>query len=159
MLLMLRTSRPLLYLTLLFIGSLWLGLAAPAWADAAPDEAAVRRVLDEQVAAWNRKDLEGYMAGYWKSPDLLFFSGGTRTRGWQPTLERYRMRYQGEGKEMGTLSFAEVSVEVLGPAAALARGEWRLAMSGGKMLRGLFTVILRRFPEGWRIVHDHSSGG
>ncbi|HEX2572589.1 MAG TPA: nuclear transport factor 2 family protein [Polyangia bacterium] len=152
------TSRPLFLLSLL---SMWLfgpGLAAPAWADAAQDEAAVRRVLDEQVAAWNRKDLEGYMAGYWKSPDLMFFSGGTRTRGWQPTLERYRMRYQGEGKEMGTLSFAELSVESLGPATALARGEWCLVLSGGKRVRGLFTVIFRRLPEGWRIVHDHSSG-
>jgi ketosteroid isomerase-like protein len=148
--------RPLLVLSLL---PLWLALSSPAWADAAKEAVAVRRVLDDQVAAWNRKDLEGYMAGYWKSPELVFFAGGTRTLGWQATLERYRKRYQGEGKEMGTLSFAEVSVEVLVPAVALARGEWQLEMSGGKMLRGLFTVILRRLPEGWRIVHDHSSGG
>src|SRR5262245_42877155 len=117
-------------------------LLAPAAALGAAEETAVRRVLDDQVAAWNRKDLEGYMAGYWRSPELTFYSGGTRTRGWQATLERYRKRYQGEGKEMGTLSFAEVSVESLGPAAALARGEWRLRISDGKLVGGLFTVIL-----------------
>ena len=52
-----------------------------------------------QVAAWNRGDLDGFMAGYWKSPDLVFFSNGTRTRGWQATLERYQKRYQAEGTE------------------------------------------------------------
>jgi ketosteroid isomerase-like protein len=133
-------------------------LACGAPAAAAPDDTApIRRVLDEQVAAWNRKDLEGYMAGYWKSPELTFFGGGAVTRGWQATLDRYRQRYQGEGKEMGTLSFGELTVEKLGPEAAVARGEWRLKMSDGKAPHGLFTVIFRRFPEGWRIVHDHSS--
>ena len=59
----------------------------------AADSAAVRQVLDLQVAAWNRGDLEGYMAGYWKSEQLTFFSGGTVTRGWDATLARYRKRY------------------------------------------------------------------
>lgn len=152
-------ARPFLFLTIMTLLVFPTGRPAPAWADANEDVAAVRHVLDDQVVAWNRKDLEGYMAGYWKSPELVFFAGGTGTRGWQATIDRYRKRYQGEGKEMGTLSFSDVSIEGLGPAAVLARGEWRLAMSGGKELRGLFTVILRRMPEGWRIVHDHSSGG
>jgi len=137
-------------------------LAAPgpglqAAAQPPPTKLAVRQLLDEQVAAWNRHDLAGYMAGYWRSPELTFYSGGTVTRGFAPTLERYRQRYQGEGKEMGQLAFDEVVVEVLGPGAALARGRWRLERSNGKPLRGLFTVVLRKLDEGWRIVHDHSS--
>jgi beta-aspartyl-peptidase (threonine type) len=132
-------------------------LVPVARAAADSDEAVIRGVLDEQVAAWNRKDLEGYMAGYWRSPDLTFYSGGAVTRGWQATLERYRKRYQGEGREMGTLQFADLSVEKLGPATATARGGWRLRKANGEELKGLFTVILRRLPEGWRIVHDHSS--
>jgi ketosteroid isomerase-like protein len=120
-------------------------------------ELAVRQLLDQQVAAWNRHDLEGYMAGYWRSPALTFYSGGTITRGFQPTLERYRRRYQGEGKEMGRLSFDEVVIEVAGPGVALARGRWRLEMRDGQQPRGLFTVVLRQLDEGWRIVHDHSS--
>ena len=97
------------------------------------------------------------MQGYRKSPDLTFYSGGTITSGWEATLARYRKRYQSEGKEMGRLDFPEEAIDLLGPDAALVRGRWRLALSGGKEMSGLTTVILKRLPEGWRIVHDHSS--
>ena len=124
----------------------------------APDAApAVRAVLAAQIEAWNRGDLDGYMAGYWKSPDLVFFSNGTETRGWQPTLDRYRARYQGAGKQMGTLDFPAMDILTLGPDAALARGRWRLKMPDGKELTGMTTVVFRKRTEGWRIVHDHSS--
>ena len=69
----------------------------------------IRAVLDRQVAAWNRHDLESFMAGYWKSPDLTFFSGATATQGWEPTLERYRQRYQANGAAMGKLEFSDLS--------------------------------------------------
>jgi beta-aspartyl-peptidase (threonine type) len=131
-------------------------LLLPGIAHASPDED-VRALLRAQVAAWNQRDLEGFMAGYWKSDQLTFFSGGTVTHGWQATLERYRARYQGAGKEMGTLSFADLSVVELAETAAVARGRWHLTMRDGKPVEGLFTVILRKLPEGWRIVHDHSS--
>jgi beta-aspartyl-peptidase (threonine type) len=119
--------------------------------------AAVRAVLAAQLEAWNRGDLAGYMAGYWKSPDLVFFSNGQETRGWQPTLDRYRARYQGVGKQMGTLDFPAMDISMLGTEAALARGRWRLKMADGKELTGMTTVVFRKLREGWRIVHDHSS--
>jgi ketosteroid isomerase-like protein len=119
---------------------------------------AIRPVLQAQVEAWNHGDLDGYMAGYWNAPGLTFYSGGTITRGWQSTLDRYRRRYQGEGREMGRLEFEAVEIEPLGRDTALARGRWRLALSDGKELKGLFTVIMKEFPEGWKIIHDHSSG-
>lgn len=128
-------------------------------AAAPPVSAAVRGVLDAQVEAWNRKDLEGFMAGYWRSPDLVFCSGATVIRGWDATLARYRKRYQSEGHEMGRLRFDAVEVVPLGEDAALARGAWRLATSDGKEPHGLFTLILRRVGGGWRIVHDHTSSG
>jgi len=124
-----------------------------------PAEAEIRAVIDKQTAAWNHQDLEGFMAGYWKSPELTFFSGATETKGWQPTLERYRKRYQSNGAAMGTLDFSELVIEQLGPNTALVRGRWRLTMPDGKQPHGLTTLLFRRFPAGWRIVHDHSSGG
>ncbi len=120
-------------------------------------EADVRALLDRQVEAWNKGDLEGYMAGYWNSDQLTFYSGGTITHGWQATLDRYKQRYQSAGHAMGKLDFSDLEVKPLGPQTAMARGQWHLVMPDKKELRGLFTVILRKFPEGWRIIHDHSS--
>jgi beta-aspartyl-peptidase (threonine type) len=131
--------------------------AAPRSEAGTAGTGAVRAVLDAQVQAWNRGDLEGFMAGYWNSPDLVFHSGATVTRGWQATLDRYRKRYQGEGKEMGRLRFEEVEVQMLGPDAALARGRWHLVRKDGSEPNGLFTLVVRRFHNGWKIVHDHTS--
>ena len=128
--------------------------ASPA--GSASGEAAIRAVLQSQVEAWNHHDLEKFMAGYWNSPQLTFFSGATETKGWQPTLERYQQKYQAEGRSMGTLSFSDLTVEMLGRDAAFARGRFQLVMPDGKQPRGVFTLVLRKFPEGWRIIHDHT---
>ncbi len=120
-------------------------------------EDAIRAVLNAQVEAWNRHDLEGFMAGYWHSPDLTFFSGDTRTSGWDGALARYRQSYAAPGKEMGTLSFSDLQIELLAPDSAFVRGRYHLVMTGGKNPEGLFTLIWRKVPEGWRIIHDHSS--
>ncbi|HEX9185775.1 MAG TPA: nuclear transport factor 2 family protein [Vicinamibacteria bacterium] len=133
-------------------------LATPA-DGSPPAPATVQAVLDAQVAAWNRGDLEGFMETYWRSPDLVFCSGATVTKGWDATLARYRQRYQSEGREMGRLRFDAVEVVPLGEDAALARGAFRLAMKDGKEPHGLFTLVLRRMGGAWRIVHDHTSSG
>jgi beta-aspartyl-peptidase (threonine type) len=121
-------------------------------------QSAIRRVIEEQQAAWNRQDLEAFMAGYWNSSELTFFSGAHDAKGWQAALDRYQRTYQSAGHEMGKLEFANVRVEMLGPEAAFVRGEFHLTMSDGKTPHGLFTLVFRKFPEGWRIVHDHSAG-
>lgn len=120
--------------------------------------ATIRRVLSEQQAAWNRQDLEGFMTGYWHSPELTFFSGVRESKGWQAALDRYRTTYQSAGHSMGHLEFANLRVEMLGPEAAFVRGEFHLTMPDGKTPHGLFTLIFRKLPAGWKIVHDHSSG-
>jgi len=120
-------------------------------------QVAVRRLLDAQVAAWNRGDLEGFMKGYWKSDSLTFYSGGNVSHGWQVTLDRYRKRYQSEGREMGTLVFDLHDVTLPARGEALVRGGWSLKLKDGEP-RGLFTLWLRWFPDaGWRVVHDHTS--
>jgi uncharacterized protein (TIGR02246 family) len=133
------------------------GLALAAEGPPGDTRAAVRALLDAQVEAWNRGDLEGFMAGYWRSPELVFCSGATLTKGWDATLERYRKRYQAEGREMGRLGFDTIEVLPLGPDGAAARGAFRLHMSDGKEPHGLFTLVLRRIDGAWRIVHDHTS--
>jgi len=128
-----------------------------AEADDSPAKKAIQQVLDDQQTAWNKGDLEEFMVGYWKSDDLSFYSGGDKTKGWQATLERYQKKYQGEGKEMGTLSFSELEISVAGADNAVVRGRWQLKLKDGKTMGGLYTLWLRKLPEGWRIVHDHTS--
>jgi ketosteroid isomerase-like protein len=128
-------------------GPNWTAMVAPR----------VKEVLDAQVAAWNKGDLKGFMAGYWKSDKLSFFSGKDKSQGWQATLERYQKRYQAEGREMGTLSFSELEIEAFNGESAWVRGRWKVVTSK-ETLDGLFTLIFKKFPEGWRIVHDHTSG-
>jgi ketosteroid isomerase-like protein len=153
---MTRTIRAIAVLSVLA------GAMAPATlaqaATAQAKQAAIRKVLETQVDAWNKHDLEGFMAGYWNSPSLTFFSGAQETQGWQATLERYRKNYQSGDAEMGKLEFSELQVDMLGPQSAFVRGKFRLRLSNGKQPHGLFTLIFLEFPEGWRIVHDHSSG-
>ena len=116
----------------------------------------IRNVLDRQVEAWNRRDLEGFMQGYWRSRDLTFYSGGTVVSGWEETLARYRKRYQSAGNEMGRLEFTDLKIELLGPSAAFVRGRFHLKMTGSES-GGLFTLTFRKFADGWKIIHDHTS--
>jgi ketosteroid isomerase-like protein len=121
-------------------------------------EEGIKHLLLSQVEAWNHGQLETFMQGYWQSPDLTFFSGANVTKGWQPTLDRYRQRYQAQGKEMGKLEFQDLKIDLLSRRSAVVTGRWQLTMSDGKQPHGLFTLVLKRMaPEGWRIVHDHTS--
>lgn len=122
----------------------------------APEQAAIQRVLDDQAVAWNKGDLVGFMKGYLESEQLSFFSGNHKTRGWKATLERYQKKYQGTGKEMGKLSFDELSIEMLGNDHALVRGRFRLQLPSDHPT-GIFTLVMRKTPAGWRIIHDHTS--
>lgn len=134
--------------------------AAPTAASRADGEPAaeVEAVLRAQEAAWNRGDLEAFMAlGYAQSDALTFYSGGEVSRGFQPMLERYRKRYQAGGAEMGKLAFTRLEIEALAPHVALARGRWDLDFSKEKDVGGLFTLVLRGESGAWRIVHDHTS--
>jgi ketosteroid isomerase-like protein len=112
------------------------------------------RILDLQKAAWNRQDIETFMATYWNSGMFTFQSGANRLRGWAALLERYQKSYSGEN--WGTLDFTDLEVNVLGAEYAYVIGRYRLALKDTRR-EGLFTIIFKRFPEGWRIIHDHSS--
>ncbi|MEP0546657.1 MAG: DUF4440 domain-containing protein [Rhodothermales bacterium] len=125
---------------------------APPPPDAA---AAIRAVLDAQVAAWNEGSVRGFMDGYARTDSLRFASGGNVRTGWQATLEGYERGYP-DGAAMGTLRFDSLDVQVLSPSWAVVFGRWRLDRAEDTP-NGLFTLLFERRPEGWRIVHDHTS--
>lgn len=118
-------------------------------------ESDIKLVMNEQTAAWNRGDIDGFMIGYWNSEKLIFASSDGVTRGWQPTLTRYKKSYDSRAK-MGTLTFSDLEVNVISKDAAVVLGSWALQREKDNP-KGKFTLIFRKFKDGWRIIHDHTS--
>src|SRR5262245_41232798 len=142
------------------VGVLCVASSGGLWSAAPPrarEADRIRAIIEEQARAWNKGDLDGFMDAYLDSEELRFFSGGNVTKGRRPLFERYRKRYQAEGKEkMGKLTFSELDVTVLADDAALVRGRWKVVLEK-EAPEGLFTLLMRRYPSGWKIVHDHTS--
>ncbi len=118
-------------------------------------EREIRAVLAWQVQAWNDGDLVRFMRGYWKNDSTVFASGGNVSKGWREMLARYQRGYPTREK-MGQLEFKIYKVEMMGEAWAKVLGQWKLVV-GATTPQGLFTLILRRVDNEWRIVHDHTS--
>lgn len=119
------------------------------------DRRAIRAVLEAQQEAWNRGDVDAFLTGYWRSPDLTCSGSNGIARGWDAVLARYKKHYP-DRSAMGTLDFYELEFRFLGPDAALVLGHWHLKREKDD-LGGVFSLVWQRFPEGWRIVHDHTS--
>jgi beta-aspartyl-peptidase (threonine type) len=119
-------------------------------------EKEIRDTITYQIDNWNKGDLDGFMQYYWNSSDFTFQSGSNRTKGWQTLYDKYKKKYFADDGERGILTFTDIEIHVLSKTSAYVIGHWRVTgddISG----EGLFTLILRRFDEGWRIVHDHTS--
>ena len=127
------------------------------------DEREIRAVLEQQEAAWNDYDIDRFMRGYWKNDSTIFASGGEASRGWNEMLSRYKKGYDTADK-MGQLKFTIQQIDFMGEDWAKVLGEWKLLPKDAKpiadgqpMSGGLFTLIFHHVPEGWKIVHDHTS--
>lgn len=113
--------------------------------------------MERQAEAWNEGDVRGYMDGYARTDTLRFASGGSVWRGWQQTLERYQASYP-DTALMGRLAFRDLDIWTLSDDRALVFGRWELTRSEPfEDIGGLFTLVFGRGPDGWRIVHDHTS--
>ena len=142
-------------------------LSTPALAQSSSDETrkGVETSLQESVQFWNAGDLAGFMKGYWDSPDMTFTSGGKLIRGHDALEKRYATTYGSKTKAMGQLKFDHIEISPLGDEHALALGQWHLVLTGkpkpGKpnQLGGVFSLVLKKTADGWKIVHDHTSQG
>ena len=144
-------------LLLILIAIVYTGLRTrPVTAAEPSDEAQIRALLQAQTDAWNRGDIDAFMVGYWKSDQTAFIGANGMTRGWQGVLDRYRKSYP-DRKAMGRLTFSELEVQVLCPGEALVIGQFQLERESDKPA-GIFTLNFRKFPEGWRIIVDHTTG-
>jgi uncharacterized protein (TIGR02246 family) len=125
--------------------------------DTEQEKAAINKVLHDQELAWNKGDIEDFMRGYKDSADTTFI-GKTIQHGYRPILERYKTAYA-TPDAMGKLTFSELDIRMLGPDHAVVVGKFHLTRNaaGGGDASGIYSLILEREPEGWRIILDHTA--
>jgi uncharacterized protein (TIGR02246 family) len=133
----------------------FLFLAALTFA-ATPDQD-IRAVLDQQSAAWNRGDIPAFMEGYERTPKLTFV-GKSLTHGYDEVLESYKKRYP-TPDAMGKLRFEILDIQLLGSDYANVVGRFHLERNtaGGGNADGIFTLLFKKTPKGWKVIQDHTS--
>ena len=119
------------------------------------DRAKITAVLTAQQAAWNRGDVDSFLVGYWESPELTFSGNGGVARGFEGVRTRYQKNYPDKAA-MGELAFSDLEFHFLGTDAALVLGKWHLKRERGDV-GGVFSLVWQRLPQGWKIIHDHTS--
>jgi ketosteroid isomerase-like protein len=119
------------------------------------DRGSIGAVLVAQQTAWNRGDVDAFLAGYWHSAELTFSGSGGVTRGWNSVCARYKRNYP-DRAAMGQLEFSDLEFRFFGADAALVLGRWHLKREKDDV-GGVFSLVWQRFPEGWKIIHDHTS--
>jgi len=119
------------------------------------DRLAITKLFDEQTVSWNRGDIDTFLQGYWHSPELTFAGGSGIARGYDGVLARYKKNYP-DRAAMGSLDLSNIEIRFVGPDAALVLGRWHLQRASGD-IGGVTSLVLQKFPEGWRIIHDHTS--
>jgi ketosteroid isomerase-like protein len=129
----------------------------------ASDEAQIRAALSAQADAWNRADIPAFMQTYENSPDTTFI-GATLRKGYGPIFERYSKAYT-TPEQMGKLTFGNLEIRLL-PASsgvveyAVVTGTFHLdraAHGEAKKDDGIFSLVWRKGPQGWKIILDHTS--
>lgn len=137
---------------LCFLPALFLFLHT--WAQP-PDEQVIRKVLNDQIIAWNNGNIEEFMKGYWNNDSLMFIGKSGVTYGYQNTLMNYKKNYS-NADAMGTLSFDLVKVQRLSPEYYFIVGKWHLKRKIGDV-GGHYNLLFRKINGSWLIVADHSS--
>jgi len=148
----------------LFCALMCLWAALPVLAQSTVrDEAAIRAGMNAQVEAWNRADIPGFMREYEDSADTTFI-GTTLRKGYQPILRRYQDNYKSR-EQMGVLTYSDLDIRLLPTACgkteiALVTGRFHLKREQrgeAKKDDGVFSLVWRKGPAGWKIVSDHTS--
>ncbi|MBP7807912.1 MAG: nuclear transport factor 2 family protein [Bacteroidia bacterium] len=119
------------------------------------DISEVKEAMKNQETAWNKADVEGFMAYYWKSDSLKFIGSKGITYGWQKTLDNYKKSYP-TADAMGVLTFENNTIEQLSPTKIFVIGKWSLKRKQGDV-GGHYTLLWKKINGKWVIVVDHTS--
>jgi L-asparaginase / beta-aspartyl-peptidase len=123
----------------------------------AKDRAAITQLITSQQLSWNKGDIDAFVEAYWHSPDLTFSGVSGVQRGFEAVRARYKKVYP-DRSTMGQLDFSDLDFHFIGNDGALVLGHWHLTRDKDKGdIGGVFSLVWQRLPEGWRIIHDHTS--
>lgn len=123
----------------------------------AKDRAKITQLIKDQQLSWNKGDIDTFVEAYWHSPDLTFSGSSGVQRGFEAVRERYKKVYP-DRSTMGQLDFSDLQFHFIDNDGALVLGHWHLTRDKDKGdIGGVFSLVWQRFPEGWRIIHDHTS--
>ncbi|MCK3684313.1 nuclear transport factor 2 family protein [Maribellus sp. YY47] len=119
------------------------------------DESNIRKLIQQQVDAWNEGNLEKFMETYWKSDQLSFVGSRGPTYGWQATLDNYKKGYP-DKKAMGHLDLKVLKLTQIDKKTVLMIGRFELTREIGDAA-GHFTLVIQKIEGEWKIISDHSS--
>lgn len=134
-----------------------LALTLVSTSQAQPADAAIHHLLDQQTQDWNRGDVAAFMQGYEDAPTTTFV-GDTVQYGYQTILNRYQTKYKNPAA-MGKLTFIHLAIRTLDADYAVATGNFHLDRNkaGGGNADGIFSLLFKKGPQGWKIILDHTS--
>lgn len=115
-------------------------------------DAAIRGVMAEQEAAWDRGDIPAFMAGY--SDTICFISKKGKTCSKAAVTANYLKTYP-DKRIMGDLQFGIHEIVMAGTDNAWLTGTWELYRAADT-LGGGFSLLWAKEQVGWRIVRDHT---
>ena len=154
------SRRSILRIALIMLGLTLTARSTPAQSGPdshAKDRAAITQLIKDQQLSWNKGDIDTFVEAYWHSPDLTFSGSSGVQRGFEAVRARYKKVYP-DKSTMGQLDFSDLEFHFIGNDGALVLGHWHLTRDKDKGdIGGVFSLVWQRFPEGWRIIHDHTS--
>jgi len=119
------------------------------------DRQRIRTLFESGCAAWNRGDIDGYLADYWHSDKVRWVSEGIVCYGFEAIAAAFKARFDSPDN-MGRLEVANLEIQLLGESDALVFGTWaQTTLTASR--HGVFTVHTKKIDEEWLIVSDHSS--
>ncbi|MDZ4837987.1 MAG: nuclear transport factor 2 family protein [Candidatus Melainabacteria bacterium] len=127
--------------------------------DSGGPKAAINQLLVMQAEAWNRGDLTAFMTGYLDSPDTSYTSGGAEVWGYEAIHARYAKAYGTNSSAMGKLKFSNLRIVEVGKDSAFCVGQFFLEKPDASKTDGVFSLVLKKTPSGWKIIHDHTTAG
>jgi ketosteroid isomerase-like protein len=119
------------------------------------DEAAIRQVMADQTATWNKGSIDAFMKGYWKNDSLIFIGKSGISYGYRQALANYKKNYSSQD-QMGTLFFTLLKIKKLSPDYSFVIGKWLLKRKVGD-IGGVYTLLFRKIGGRWVIIVDHTS--